>query len=382
MVTAAKQKAKKASKSDQGHLVRSDLNLEKWNIFATQRNKGLRVLKREKQLPDGTKLSQQVTIGLKGSDETLTTEEGKLFYLFLNMWERGGRSKDGTVQSSLSRLLNDLIPGEEGAPKKTVRRGNWSKRWLRNKIKRMLTIPILYELAYENKDGTLRDYESFTLLKAANIYERKLARNNKQGYLSLSQFSLHPVIVNSILEKNIKPVRLDVYMRLKKEISLILYRYLDLIMSDKTQYERDVEELQQQLEFGPSRLDNLLRDLRESCAELEGKDLSTGRIEYCRVENRAHGNGWKLVVKKGKQVPQVEAKAIENDPEPDPDEQRVKALMALYETLPDAVKAKIESIQEEILKERYKGMGGAFTQRLALIDAIQQYKDQHSGSMN
>ena len=52
----------------------------------------------------------------------------------------------------------------------------------------------------------------------------------------------------SALEKNMKPILVNVVTRLKKDLSIILYRHLDIIMADKTHFERMVDELKEEFE--------------------------------------------------------------------------------------------------------------------------------------
>jgi len=360
--------------NQQKEIVRSDINLEKWSIFTTQRRHGLRVLKRGTTLEDGTNLTQSVSIGGKGMVDTLTAEDGKIFYLLLDMWEKGGRNPSGTVHSSINRILNSLISSSDGSTPKLTRRGNWSKAWFEKKVKKLLSIPLVYEWAYRNKDGSWRTYESLTLLSSADIFERRFRSLKKQGFFDFSSFTIHPVIIKSIRERNIKPIRLDVILRLKKEISVILYRFLDLILFDKAHYERDVDDLAKELDFGASRRKDLLKQLREACAELQGNDLSTGSIHYCRVEKRVDVPGWKLTVHKSKRKTLPDPAEI---PVGDGDivTREFQESQTLYGTLTKEEQAEVNALKDDVVRYKYGGFGGEFTQKLAFIEAVKQFGD-------
>lgn len=336
----------------------------------------MRVLKRETTIPDGSGLKQTVKIGLENSTENLTTGEAKLFYIFLDFWEKQGSKKDGVVYTSLHKLFNTLATVDGEPRPKTTRHGNWSKAWLSKKLRRMISVPIVYEFAYKNKDGTYRKSESCTLLSNTDVYERKLISQH-QKFFDFSHFTIHPVIVRSLLEDNTKPVRLDVLLRLRGETAVILYRFLDLILFDKAQYERNIVELAKELDFGASRRNDLLRQLRQACEELEGKDLSSGRIEFCRVGKTESGRGWKLIVRKGKQRPalSVASPAVAAVPSSDFDRAAAEGepLMDYLETLPVEEQAKIKSSGDEIFRTKY-GIGGDLTRRLALLDAIRAHQ--------
>jgi len=352
-------------------LVRSDVNLEKWSIFTTKGHRGPRTLTRQKTLDDGTNLVQTVTISGKEGQQTLTTEDGKFFYLLLYMWEQQGQNPDGIIRSSVYRLLNSLVADKKDSVGAKVRRGNWSKSWLQKKIDKLVDINLDYRWAYKNRDDTLRAREKFTLISRYEIFERKTPKPQSQPPFDFSSFTIHPTIIKSIQQKNIKPLRFDVLRMLKKEISLILYRFLDLMLSDKMQYERDVAELAEELDFGASRSDNLLQQIRESCRELEGKDITTGCLAYCRIEPRASGRGWKLVARKGKQSERLDT-VDRTDPEETSAFKKLEWAAERYQSLSADQRVQVNALRDEIIETKYSGWKGEFTQRQALADAIER----------
>ena len=361
--------------TDPRSIVPSDINLEKWNIFGTKNSRGLRILKREFQL-NGKKQIQMVRVGLEGSTQTLTAEEAKIFYLLLDLWDKNGRSAEGTVYGSFRQIFGRL-QGHTALPAGQKKRyGTWQRKWFSEKLNRLMSIPIVFEAAYRNKDGTTRDLESFTLLSKATLFERNKASNTKQLYFDLSHFTIHPVIVKSILEKNMKPILVNVVTGLKKDLSIILYRHLDIIMADKTHFERMVDDLKEEFGLVIARKDNVLRELRECCAELEGVDVTTGRIIYCRVEKAVDGRNWKVVVRKGKQLPQLPAKLSTEGSVVSREEEE---LMEFYRTLDPEKRVLIDSRRDTIVTSRYHGFDGVVTQEAALLDAIREYQqsDKH-----
>ena len=180
------------------------------------------------------------------------------------------------------------------------------------------------------------------------------------------------MIVKSILGHKIKPLRLDVIIQLKKEISVILYRFLDLILFDKVQYERNIEQLAEELGFGASLRKNLLKQLRAACLELTGKDLSAGRIESCQIEKTVNGKDWKLIVRKGKQVLSLNStQSIE--PETSTIDQEERDLLVYHQSLSQEEQAKLATIAEEIVRSKYR-FGGSLSQRFALLDALRDHR--------
>lgn len=370
----------KSKDKSQGYLlpktiVQSDISLEKWNIFSTKKSTGYRELKRTFETKDGSVTEQTVCIGLPDSKETLMTQEAKIFYLFLDLWDKSGRDPNGIVSGSFREIYTTLRAIDQ---KSTKRFGNHEKKWFSEKLTRMVRVPIVYKNAYKTKDGNYSVEESFTLLQRNELFERK--NDQKKRYFALSSFTLHPLIVKSILGHNIKPLRLDVLVGLKKEISIILYRHLDLVMSDKPKFERRIEILSEELNFGASRKDDLLRQLRQACKELEGKDISTGRIAVCFIVKTKDKKSWKLVALKGPQSsPRLPENAAEDISTPDssplPENTLHPELFLYFEKQPPEEQEKIRNIADDIFRATYK-MGGEFIRKLALQDAILAYKSQ------
>ncbi|MBL8677059.1 MAG: hypothetical protein JNJ47_06545, partial [Alphaproteobacteria bacterium] len=279
------------------HLVRSDVNLEKWNIFTTRANSGYRVLERQRINEDGSRSNLSVAIGLPDSKLTLTAMEAKIFYLLLNIWDDQGRPVNGVVSTTINYILNNLSSNNQNQSGKALRYSQNDKKWLLKHFDNMNRVIIQF------RDKTYQTHEeedtakSFTLIEDFNVYSRSDKANQKE--FGLTTIKLHPQIIDSILHRKVKPIRKDVIVSLRKDISVILYRYLDLMLSSRTFFERNVTDLGEELSLGARRSDHLLEYFREAAAELTGKELSTGRIVKCEVVPKVKQRGWKLVVQKG-----------------------------------------------------------------------------------
>jgi hypothetical protein len=350
-------------------IVRSDVNLERWNIFGTQRTKGYRVMKRQWKDQNGALVSQEVTVGVPGSTDTLTAQEAKVFYLLLNLWAKN-ESPDGVIHGSFREVFMALRGATQKKSARPITYGNWDKKWFEKKLDNLLHTIIEYKSAYETPEGTYLVKETFTLLNRLEMFDRKTNRDHL--YYDISHFTIHPVIVKSILGKNIKPLRLDVLVKLRSEISIILYRYLDLMLNDKVQYERNIDSLAKDLNFGSTYIKNLLKQLRVACAELEGKDLSTGRIEFCQVQKTADKKNWKIIARKGKQI-LVLASAEPATPENSVIDEDARDLLAYHQSLSPEEQAKVSATAEEIARVKYQ-YGGNLTKRFSLLDALRDHR--------
>lgn len=357
---------------DRISLVRSDLNLEKWCIFTTRMKKGYRVLQRDVTLPDGSVQTQVVRIGLAGATESLTAEHALIFYAVLDLWEVQGRPEDGIVRTTYGHLLNRLIQKGE------TRRGKWSKEWLREKLSTMRRVPIEFSF-FSRKDGSPEMNVPLTLFSDCILWDRRGAKERMRS--GLSYITIHPKIVRNLLEYHVKPIRFDVLVTLKKDISRILYRYFDLMLFGQTAMEREITGLAAELEIGATRLDNLLTQFRAASSELAGKDVSSGRIEVCRVERTADGAAWKIIVKKGKRTVltapgRPAGAADEGEMELAAAIKRETELMDYYEATSDDDRQAIERRRMEIIKSNYGGWVSDFSVKMARLDAIEEFKNQ------
>jgi hypothetical protein len=280
-------------------LVRIELNLEKWNIFVTKRHKGERILTRTK---DGITQEMRIQPFIANGKEhhLLATREGKVLAALFKKWEQAGRPTDKPVYFNFSQIKDIL-----GLTHDSKTQINEIKEALSNLHGVRFICKNIYKSQETNQEtGTKIDTSQyyFTILSHLYLFERKeIKKKDKQSYFGFSEFKFHPWILESFMNKNYKPLRIDVINQIKGEVALILYRFLDTILFEQTEYQREIKELAKELDFGAKRFNNLLAQVRKACKELEGKEITTGKIVYCRVEKTVDGRNWKLVVRKGKQ---------------------------------------------------------------------------------
>ena len=272
--------------------IRPDLNLEKWQLFATSQFKGKsRVL---------TRGNAKVIIGrIKANDEekgyrevgVLRIPEMKCFYALVKLWEEAGQPWERNVVFSVHEIAKILQMSWGGRSFQLI------EEWLDHLKK----IPIDWINSYYQKDTDMTEsiLHSFTILSDLVIYKRK---ESGQLTLALSSFKFHERILRNLLEHNTKPLNLTVLLGFKKEISPLFYRHLDLVMADKTRYERksaniiaeDLQLVGERYAY-PSRRKQVLEPV---LAELKGVELSTGILAEAKLERTADGKEWKGVFEK------------------------------------------------------------------------------------
>src|SRR5512135_3873100 len=281
--------------------IRPELNIEKWSIWQPANARSgppkERAIEREIELPSGSRVTAKLTVSptTKGN---LTTKDQRVYYALVKHWEERGRSADFTPLSlqRLARLLQ--MPW-----------GQTTIDSLTASLFRLRLTGFIWEQAFEDK-ATGRVFsrlDTFHLLS-----ELKIARIKDEGKVNkeVGYFRFHEAIIKNLLANHAKPVLFEVVLSFKSEIAQILYTHLDLILADKTSYERRTKELFEDLglegkEYG--KVSARKRTLERALPELQGKPLTTGRITTARLEPTKDGGDFKLVVRKGK----VRAEGIE-----------------------------------------------------------------------
>lgn len=277
-------------------LVRSDLNLEKWEIFGTNKYKG-----NSREIIRNTRDKEmKVIIGrTEQGKETgiLTTHDGKVFYGLLKLWEKAGKPDKTPVQFTIGQLASELkLPD-----------GSLIYRAIRKHLYNLAEIPIKFIESYKTNNGRDTLTAVFHLVDSLSVFERN-KDNPKQKYFAFSRFKFNDDIINSIKSGYIKPLRLDILKQLKSEIAFIVYRHIDIVMFDKTNYEIDLITLSDICglsKHNPAKKTKQV--VSKALKELIGKDLSHGRIIKAEIQPSQTPSGWKCVFMKGPQSIKIPA---------------------------------------------------------------------------
>lgn len=289
--------------------IRQELNIEKWPLFATSTyRKKSREITREVTLENGDKATRKVTIGKINEDEVgiLRIADYKILCALVKLWEEAGRPANTGVNFALHEISHSLRIDWGGKTYKEIHRA----------LTRLKAIPITWEDSFYQKDTktTEKMIDYFNILEDLRIFERKRDKAD-QPYFAFSIFKLNYRIVNNLLNNYSKPLFLDVILKFKKEISVLLYGHIDLVMADKNLYERKTQQLFGDLELSeynyPSQRKRLLEPVLE---ELEGVELTTGILSQAKLEKTVDGKDWKVVFRKSRKGSKIEYKEKqEND---------------------------------------------------------------------
>ena len=273
--------------------IRPDLNLEKWSLWQPAKSHDKmrsKILRREIELPDGTTMTATVEVGFTQKG-VLTTEDQKVLYALIKIWEEEGKPHEQTYYSirRLAKILN--------------------KRWGTNVIEsttqslvRLRVTPFIWTHSYYDsiKKENIESLDTFNILSDLKIIQRSKNRNESQafGYFRFDEF-----ILRNLLNNYTKPILLDVVLGFRSEIAQLIYTHLDLVMARRSLYERKTQELfSVDLDLvGKSykNASNRVQKLKLALRELQGVRLSTGVISSAKLEKTKDGKDFKIVVRKG-----------------------------------------------------------------------------------
>jgi len=284
-------------------IIKQELNIQKWPLFApsTCRSKS-RTFTRIVTLENGDKITRKVIIGKVNENEVdiLRIGDYKIFCVLIKLWEDAGKPNNDKVKFTLHSIAELLNIAWSGKTFKEIYKS----------LERLRGVLIKWEDSFYQKETktTEKLISYFNILEDLDIFERKRYKA-EQVYFAFSVFKLNSKIINNLLNNYSKPVYLDVILKFKKEISILLYGYIDLIMADKDWFERKTKELF--LDLGLTEYEypsQRTRLLEPALKELEGAELTTGILSYLNLEKTVDGTDYKVVFKKSKKKLKLEDK--------------------------------------------------------------------------
>jgi len=290
--------------------IRSELNIEKWPAIwqpAKSKNKpSVRVMEREVTTTGGNRMVSRVEVGYTQLG-TLTTEEQKMLYVLIRLWEESGKPDTQVFFSSrgLARMLK-----KKGWGTNVIQAVTKSLRKLR-------TIPIEWINSYydQTKQGAVMvDRRPFTLLGELRVVERRQdgAVNSSLGYFKFDDHVLTNLQLNYT-----KPVCIEEFFKLRSEIAQLIYSHIDLMLFDKSRYERRSRELFDDLGLRNAEYNHMYerkRAIEKALKELVGIRLSSGVLRSADIEKTNDGKDYKVWFSKTA-APRIEGAVAEKLPE-------------------------------------------------------------------
>ncbi|MBV8383624.1 MAG: hypothetical protein JOZ63_13535, partial [Planctomycetaceae bacterium] len=272
--------------------IRPELNVEKWSIWRPANSRGgprARTFERDVRLPDGTRIVARLKVA-PTTEGNLTTEDQRVYYALVRLWEERGRSATLTPFSlrGLARVLKRIWNPQ-------------TKASLTRSLLRLRLTGFIWEQAYiDGPSGRrLGLLDTFSILS-----DLKIVRRDDAGHVTREEghFRFHAAILQNLLAGHTKPVRFDVVLAFKSEVAQLVYSHIELTLADKTGYERRTKELFEDLGLEGKDYHKpsvRVRKLEPALKELQGVELTTGRITKAALEKTRDGADYKLVVRKG-----------------------------------------------------------------------------------
>lgn len=295
-----KQKIISIAEKQRPEKIRVELNVEKWPaLWRPAKSKGapkVRTFEREFSTDQGIRGTSKLEVGFTQFG-TITTEDQKMFYALIRQWEESGKPSDRPVFFS-DRLLARLL-----------HKKGWGTNVIEamtSSLRRLRTTPLRWINSYHRNVGSGKSVEEETLF---NFLEQlKIVTRREHGHVTNQQgyFQFGRDILQNLLNNYTKPLLDEEFFKLQTEIGQLLYTHVDLIMSDKTRYERCSKDLFTDLGLlipeNPSYryASNRKQALEKPIAELLGKRLSTGELKLITIERTKDGKDYKVAFIKGK----------------------------------------------------------------------------------
>jgi len=293
--------------------IRSELNIEKWPAIwqpAKSKNKpALRTMERE-ITKDGNRIVSRVEVGYTQLG-TLSTEEQKMLYVLIKLWEEGGKPDTQVFFSTrgLARMLKKKGWGTNVIDAIT------------KSLRKLRTVPIEWINSYydQSKQGAVVvDRRPLTLLGDLRVIERRQdgAVNSSQGY-----FKFDDHVLNNMQLNYTKPVCIEEFFKLRSEIAQLIYSHIDLMLFDKSRYERRSRELFDDLGLKNHEYNHMYerkRAIEKALKELEGIRLSSGTLRTATIEKTVDGKDYKVAFVKGAIAASIDVTSSEKLIEPAP----------------------------------------------------------------
>lgn len=273
--------------------VRPEINLAKWpQLFATRQTPGLsRVIER---------VDSKVVIGKQINNKGNEIEVGFLIvpdYVVLmgliHIWELNDRPQEENVDVYVRSFVRQVLCREVSQP---------VYHHLELSMKRLKHVPIRWINAfYDSRTGKLEtiDAEEFNILQY--LKTKKVAYGAGQPGLKAISFKFNDHFLKNLLNNETKPLLLNELVQFGKELSVLTYAFLDLVMAARTRWERRVTAfMRDDLQITAARYRkpaNCRDELSEVIKELDGHQLSTGTL-HLRLRKTSDGRDYKLIVDK------------------------------------------------------------------------------------
>lgn len=288
---------KSIKKEPESQFARSELNLEQNYIFTVSTYKGKsREIIVTDYGPKGEVHERRAIIGrtIQGAETgILTTQHFKVYLALSKIWDEAGRPVEEPVKFTILRIIK-LLGIVDAGP---------NYEMIKHQLITLRQIPLTFiDSFFIPHEGTYKSLRPFTILNHLEIHERSNKATEGQTR-SYGEFQFDRYILESLVNNHVHPLRLDVIRGFRKhrDLSILLYTYIDRNLAFKNEYSIGLEKLFERLDLSqryvkyPSQRKQKIQPV---CKLLEGRPLSTGTLSYCRIHRTVAKKDYKLICRK------------------------------------------------------------------------------------
>jgi len=259
-------------------------------------------------MDDGEMMPASLTIEPLQNHKTPTTTTYKYFLALIQLWEEQGKPMDGKVLFSSRDVANILNLKWSGTVSTQLER----------ELAVLDSAKFTWEWSFIDEENEKKALVQRMNILTNSTYVKGRLRRKKEKFTSLHTVTFHEYIVQNLLAGITKPINFHTILSIKNEGAAALYTHLDIILSDKTLWERTAVNLIKDLHLTGERYNSKRTrkaKLEEWIRALHGKSLSHGKLAL-RIEETKSGDDWKLIVRRTpKRVKNRLPRSPENTPE-------------------------------------------------------------------
>lgn len=281
----------------QSQVIRPELNIERWPIWMPAQSHykaTARTFTDTKRQDNNSSVSSTVKVSPLAEYGNLTTEDEKVWYGLIKLWEDAGKPTE--LVFSL-RKLAEILDKKWGMDTLTS---------LKKSLHRLRATYFVWTNSYtirdeKGKDRTLELLDTFTLLVELKLAKLSINHSTKES----CKIRFHEYIESNLRNNYTKPTDLSTIIRFKSGIALLLYKHLEWML-----YKRDVYSISSKELFNYLRLEGAeyskpsvrKRLLEKAIIELNNNIRMYGLLLKVSLQRNKYDEDWLLVAEKSAQL--------------------------------------------------------------------------------
>lgn len=284
----------------QPDVVRPELNIGRWANFIFTSPHNPNVYKtRERTFPvelkdDFGKVTDEVLGSVKvepiQGNRTPTTTTYEVFLAICHLWEEQGKPLDGWVHFSSRQIANVL--GKKWS-------GQLAKR-IDDELAVLKGSLMTWRWSFTDNDRAKVEYVDSMNFLSSKQYVNTAYRRKSQKFDVLHKVEINSLILANMVAGQTKPINFKTYLAIEDSGAKVLYSFLDVILANKTVWERRLEGLLTDLDIQADRYKTKFARkalVAKWIKTLNGLDLFHGKLTL-ELKETADKKDWKIVARR------------------------------------------------------------------------------------